>query len=90
MTTLRLTDDDTKPIAASLPYDITGYTIHLLIGAVDKTATITSAANGQFQFARTPGDLAVGQYDSALVITDPAGYSETSDLFNTVVTGRPA
>lgn len=89
MQTLRLTTGDTLPIRCSYPGNLTGYTITLLIGAVSKTATITDAANGLFQFTRTGSEYAAGSYESAIVLANSDG-SETTDLFVTVVSGRPS
>jgi len=66
-----------QPTATS-PTDITGYGVLLRIRKPDdtvleKTATITDATNGQFKFTWSAADLAAGQQEAQLVVTDAGG-----------------
>jgi len=91
MEVMKITAEDTVPIRCAYPADLTGGSVVLLIGSVSKTATITEVTDTAtyFEFERTEGDLAVGSYESAMVITDANG-EETTDIFTIIVNARPS
>lgn len=93
MTRLELTAGDTKPTVCTLAQDLTGSTIHLNIGypvPLVKSAVITDAAAGDFEFRWTAGDLVAGTYSASMLITDSNGYEETTALFQIHIEGRIA
>jgi hypothetical protein len=91
MTTLYLTEDDTKPTVCNLAMDLTGSALSLKVGypvPLVKDAVITDAPNGAFQFEWAAGDLQPGRFAASIEITDSSGYVETTEPFEINVDRR--
>ena len=79
---IEMVENDTLP-ELSVTYndvDLTGYAIELHIkynsangGTLTKTATVTSAADGEFKFTWAAGDLKPGRWPAEIEIVDASG-----------------
>jgi hypothetical protein len=96
--TLNLTCVDTLPTTGRLMsggsvIDITGYTITMRIeladGVLEKTAVITDAANGQYEFRWLATDLTTaGAYPAEIKITNASAQIVTSKQFVIIAKAR--